>query len=186
MKTKREMQLELAKEEAAGIATLSGRRKLRVHVVGDVAIPEAAEIIGAAMVKHEAKRGMKAWTYTHAWRDIPVDKWQGARALASCHRVSEADQAMTQGYPVALTVPPLSSNKLYRINRDERGRFIKPIEAIPCPAQFYRPDGRRFSTCEACSVCQDTQRLRAARRVVAFQPDGKSAKRVIPLTKAQT
>lgn len=154
-----------------------------MHVVGDCAIPEAAEIVGAAMVKHERKRGQPAWTYTHGWRDIPVDSWQGARVLASCHKVSEVDTAMSAGYPAALTVPPLTSNKVYQLTRDERGRFITPLEVVPCPAQFYRDDGRRYSTCESCRICQDTHRLRASRRVVGFQPDGQSAKRVIPLMK---
>jgi hypothetical protein len=181
--TQRQRQLQLAAEEADLIGDLTGRRKLRVHVVGDASSPEAASLLAAAMLKHEQKRGRPAWTYTHAWRRVPVASWLGARVLASCEKISDAVKAIAAGYPVALIVPPLTNNKAFKVDRDERGKFIEPLEVVPCPAQFKR-NGRRLSVCETCSICQNTDRLKRDRRVVGFQPDYQSEKKIIPLLKA--
>ena len=137
------------------------------------------------MVKHENKRGKAAWTYTHAWMRIPLAAWQGARVLASCHRVSEAIKAMKSGYPVALTILPRPDNKAYWVKRDELGRHITPFMVVPCPAQFKHANGQRFSTCETCSMCQNTDRLKQDRIVVGFQPDYQTEKKVIPLIKGK-
>jgi hypothetical protein len=183
--TRKHLQLKLARDEAELISDLTGRRKLRVHVVGDCATPEAAGIVGQAMVNYEKKRGKPAWTYTHAHKSVPRSAWLGARVLASCHRVSEAAGAMTRGYAVALTIRPLARFKAYTVSQDERGRFIKPITVLPCPAQFKDKQGRRLSVCEHCQICQQPDRLLSKRQVVGFQPDYGSERKVIPLMKAK-
>ena len=180
---RKRLQLELAEAEADLIGDLTGRRKLRVHVVGDCASPESAEIVGAAMVRYEKKRGSKSWTYTHAWRDIPATSWKGARVIASCHKRSEVQEAIDRGYPVALTIEPVSSNKAFDVSHDEAGNPVNTFKVIPCPAQMRRPDGRRYSVCETCSICQNTDRLRRDRLVVGFQPDYGTGKRLLPLMK---
>jgi hypothetical protein len=168
------MRLLVAHEEAKGIAALSGYHKLRTHVVGDCATPETAAIVGAAMVKHERRRGKAAWTYTHAHADIPVKAWQGAKVLASCDSVKQIPAARARGYAIAVIVPPHQSEKMYVLE----GETI-----IPCPAQFIRPDGSRKSTCEHCTLCQQPELLKAKRWNVGFQPDSNTAKRVLAIMK---
>lgn len=135
------------------------------------------------MIKYERKRGKPAWTYTHAWPELPVECWQGARVMASCHKLSEVILAMRAGYPAAVTIEPTTSNKAQCITRDERFRPVEPFTIIPCPAQFRRPDGKRYSVCETCAICQNTDRLMRDRIAVGFQPDYGTSKKLLPLLK---
>lgn len=162
----------LALEEAELIVdTLSGTRKLRVHVVGDCATPEAATTIAMAMELHEQKHGQPAWTYTHAWRDVPKDAWLDARVLASVHSVAEADDARHRGYATALTTPAHPSNKLYAIGG---------LTVVPCPAQF-KYGGTRVVTCEHCTLCQSPEVLQAEGLVVGFEPDHGTRAKILTL-----
>ncbi len=167
------LQRDIALQEAEGIGGLTGTRKLRVHVVGDCATNQAAQIVGKAMVKHQAKHGMAAWTYTHAWREVPHKAWQGASVLASCESPSDVKVARGLGYGTALIVPPHPSNKVY----DYLGERV-----IPCPAQFTY-GGVRKVTCEDCTLCQRPTWLRDNKVSIGFQPDGNTSKRVLPLLK---
>ena len=169
-----DLQRRIAEAEAAGIAQLSGYHKLRVHVVGDCATVETAGIVGAAMVRHERRRRMAAWTYTHSWRVLPFTAWRGARVLASCDSVREIPKARARGYAVAVIVPPHPSERKYQIGTET---------IIPCPAQFRRPDGTRKSTCEQCTLCQRPELLQAKNWSVGFQPDANTAGRVLAMMK---
>jgi hypothetical protein len=163
---------QLAELEAAAIDRLSGWFKLRTHVVGDCSTVEAAGLVGAAMVRHEARRGRHAWTYTHAWPDVPAAAWRGARVLASCDTGAQLAAARRRGYVgLALIIPPTRSPKAQR-----RGR----LTVIPCPAQFRRPDGTRHSTCDRCQLCADLAAGRHPRTVVGFQPDAQTAAHLPP------
>lgn len=164
------LRLALAHAEADGIRGLSGARKLRVHVVGDCASAPAARIVSRAMLEHEAKAGHPAWTYTHAWKTVPVRAWQGARVLASCHSVAEVTAARARGYATAITTTKHPTNKRYQYHGET---------VIPCPAQFTRADGSRVVTCEFCTLCQRPEWLRANRVSVAFEPDGGTAPKVL-------
>ena len=168
------MRLTLAREEATAIETLSGYHKLRTHVVGDCATAATASIVGLAMVKHEKRKGMAAWTYTHAHATVPVAAWKGAKVLASCDSVKQVKRARARGYATAVIVPPHPSEKKYQLG----GETI-----IPCPAQFTRADGTRKSTCEHCTLCQRPDLLKAKRWSVGFQPDSNTAKRVLAIMK---
>lgn len=161
----------MAKLEAAGIRKLSGLRKLRVHVLGDCATPEAASVVGQAMVEHEKKHGRAAWSYTHAWREVPVQAWKGARVLASCNNVGEVKEARAKGYGTAMIVPPHPTNRIYT----HEGERI-----VPCPAQF-KHDGKRVVTCEHCTLCNRPDFLRQQQLSVGFQPDSGTQKRVLRL-----
>lgn len=163
------MRQKLATLEAAGIRTLSGLRKLRVHVVGDCATPMAASLIGQAMVDHGKKFGKRAWTYTHSWRRVPLASWRGANVLASCDSVTQLPAAKARGYATSVIVPPHPTHKPYQLE----GHTI-----IPCPAQFKR-DGRRVTTCEHCTLCQRPELLRAKDWSVGFEPDAGTQKRVM-------
>jgi hypothetical protein len=161
---------QLAKEEAKQIRGLTGTRKLRVHVVGDCATADSARIVGRAMVAHQKKYNKSAWTYTHSFRRISKKSWAGANVLASCETPADVELAKKRGYAAALVVPPHPTHKTYQ---------HKGITVIPCPAQFFRQNGERHTTCEHCAICQNPDMLYKTNRVVGFQPDGVTTKRVL-------
>lgn len=166
----------LALQEAEQIVeSLSGTRKLRVHVVGDCPTPDSATLIAMAMDAHERKHGQPAWTYTHAWRDVPKDSWLDARVLASCHSAAEAAEAQNRGYAVALTTPEHPTNKLYQ---------LAGLTVVPCPAQF-KHGGTRVVTCEHCTLCQSPDLLREERLVVGFEPDHGTTSQVLQLIRSR-
>jgi hypothetical protein len=164
------LRLILAKQEAKAIRGLTGKRKLRVHVVGDCATAQAAAIVGKAMIDHEKKQGKVAWTYTHSWRRILPKHWRGARVMASCETPEQVRQANARGYAAALIIPPIDSNKQF----DYHG-----LTVVPCPAQFKREDGTRHATCEHCTLCQQPDMLLTRGLTIGFQPDGQSTKRIL-------
>jgi hypothetical protein len=157
--------------EVAGIRKLTGKRKLRVHVVGDAPTAAAATAIGTAMLAHQAKQGKVAWTYTHAWRDVPVQAWKGANVLASCNNVTEVASARAAGYGTSVIVPPHPTNKIYQFGGEQ---------IVPCPAQF-KHNGKRVVTCEDCTLCMRPTFLRKRRLSVGFQPDGGTQKKVLAM-----
>lgn len=164
----------LARQEADAIRGLSGTRQLRVHVVGDCPTAFSARHVGAAMVEHVRKFGKAAWTYTHAWRQVPRTAWQGASVLASCNSVKEVAAARARGYAASVITPPHPSNKVYTLN----GETI-----VPCPAQF-KLRGKRAVTCEDCTLCKRPDFLLARRMSVGFQPDGGTQKKVLAMLQA--
>lgn len=163
----------LVKLEVAGIRKLTGKRQLRVHVVGDAPTPAAATAIGQAMVEHQKKHGMAAWTYTHAWREVPREAWRGANVLASCNNVTEIAEARARGYGTASVVPKHPTNKVYEL----MGERI-----VPCPAQF-KHNGKRIVTCEVCTLCKRPDFLRENRLTIGFEPDGGTEKKVLAMLK---
>jgi hypothetical protein len=170
------LRVRLAREEASLIRTkLTGTRQLRVHVVGDCATPQAASIVGAAMVDHEKKHGQPAWTYTHSWRRILPKHWKGARVMASCEKAEDVPKAMARGYAAVLVVPPHPTNKVYQ---------FKGLNIVPCPAQFKDKTGKYPVTCEYCTLCKNPDRLRERNLVVGFQPDGYTTGKVLKVINA--
>jgi hypothetical protein len=168
------LQETIAKEEADGIAKLTGKRKLRVHIVGDCATDATATIVGSAMRAHEMKHGKAAWTYTHGWKTVSKSSWMGARVLASCETVKDVAEARALGWGTALITPPHPSNKIYKYEGER---------VIPCPAQFsYK--GERVVTCEDCSLCQRPEWLKEHAVSIGFQPDGGTSKRVLKVINA--
>lgn len=164
------LRLVLARQEAAAVRALSGRRQLRGHVVGDCSTAKTAGIVGRAYVAHTRKHGQPHWTYTHAWRTVARAAWKGATVLASCDKVSDIAEARARGYAAALVLPTAhSSHRAYQL----AGETI-----IPCPAQFHRPDGRRAVTCEDCTLCKRPDFLLARKFSIGFQPDHQTEKRI--------
>lgn len=163
------LRIALAKQEARGIDQLTGTRKLRVHVVGDCSDKTSAGIVGAAMVRHQAKSGKAAWTYTHSWRHVDLKHWNGATVLASCEKPSQVAEARAKGYQCVLITPDHPSNKVYEYHG---------VKVLPCPAQFLY-NGERKVTCEDCSICQRPEMLKERNLVVGFQPDLKQMKKKI-------
>ena len=150
----------IAQIEAAGIDGLKGDRDLRVHVVGDCSTVSAARLIGSAMVRYESRGGMKAWTYTHAWRTVPYSAWSGARVMASIHSGADVAAARAQGYTAtAYAVPDRHPSR--------QAYTVDGVRVVPCPAQW--SDGvhcyTHGSKSRSCDICK------GAAVTVAFQPD---------------
>jgi len=156
--------LQLAKAEAAAIRTLTGKRPLRVHVVGDCRTNGAAKVVARAMIGHTKKFGMKAWSYTHAWRTVKAASWLGQSVLASCESTADAKEAMSQGYAVALVVPEFKGSKAY---------MLDGIKVIPCPAQT------GDTNCSLCRLCMGSISLLAKKVVIGFEPHGVRKSKVL-------
>lgn len=161
--------IEIAKIEAAKIDELTEPRDLRVHVVGDCATAAAAEIVGAAMVRFEARTGRRAWTYTHAWMDVPVDAWKGARVMASCETLEHVREATAMGYAAAIVVPEY-------LNGD-RAYLSENVRIVPCPYET------RGVTCDKCRLCMRPENLKKTGAVIAFKSHATKAKLVSEIVK---
>ena len=150
--------LDVAIAEAAAIDKLSGKRALRLHVVGDCATDETAEIVSAAAARHRAKAGRPVWTYTHAHVDVKRESWGNVSVLASCEKTSELAAARARGYATAVVVSEFKTDKLY-VDGGEK--------ILPCPEMT-----GRAASCEDCRLCWDDARLRAAGITIAFKAHG--------------
>jgi hypothetical protein len=131
-----------------------------VHVVGDCQTIEAASIVGAAMVRYEQRSGKRAYTYTHAWRDVPYSAWQGARVIASCETTQDINTARDElGYPSAeFTYMEHESRKVFK--RDG-------IKVLPCPNQF-----NKEVTCDKCMACANIEMLQDKNLVIGIAGHG--------------
>ena len=156
--------LEIAKAEAAAIGTLTGKRPLRVHVVGDCRTNGAAKVVARAMAGHTRKHGMKAWSYTHAWKGVKAASWLGQSVLASCESTQDAKKAMELGYAVALVVPEFASSKAY---------MLDGLKVLPCPAQT------GDTNCSLCRLCMGSKSLLAKKVVIGFEPHGNRKSKVL-------
>lgn len=154
----------IARAEARAIARLSGRRDLRVHVVGDCRTERAARIVSRAMARHRAKQGKRAWTYTHAWRKVRRECWGSESVLASCETPAEVLEARAAGYATALVVSEFQQESAYDLDG---------VRVIPCPAQT-----RENVTCQSCGLCMDAGRLHKAGLTIAFEAHGSQAHKV--------
>lgn len=154
-----------AKDEADKIAKLSGKRPLRLHVVGDAASDLAAKTIAGAAAEYTAKHGQPVWTYTHAWRDVKRRSWGEVSVLASTESYVDVKRAMMRGYAASIVLPELPKDgKAFR--RDA-------VLVIPCPQQT-----GKSPSCDKCRLCFDAQALWKRRAVIAFGAHGTKAKAV--------
>ncbi len=153
---------EAIRQEVEAIDGLSGRLDLRCHVVGDCPTKEDARLLSGAMARHRQKKGKGAWTYTHNWRSIPVEYWQGESALASCDSLEQVKQAQAQGYATATIVDSFESERAY----EKDG-----VKLLPCPFQT------KGVQCVDCRLCLKASHLKEKGLTVAFVPHGGGAKR---------
>jgi hypothetical protein len=156
-------QTEIARIEARAIDALPADRKLRVHVVGDCRTSAASAIVGAAMVRYEARGGFPAWTYTHAWATVPRSAWNGARVFASVHTHADVTVARANGY-TGLAIAGTARHPGRKVYR------VLDVDAVPCPAQQF-DDGRGRVQCETCTICQEPDKMADRGLAVVFQPD---------------
>jgi hypothetical protein len=151
--------LGIARAEAKAIDSLTGQRDLRVHVVGDCSDNASARLVAAAAERHMAKKGKKAWSYTHSWSDVARKAWGRVSVLASVETLADARKAMRRGYAVAMVVSRFGSRKASMLAPDVKG--------IPCPAQT-----TEGVTCTSCRLCWNDQSLLDRRAIVLFEAHG--------------
>ena len=156
---------EFATMEAAAIDELSGRFDLRVHVVGDCQTPAAATIVAAAMKRHRRKRNRSAWSYTHAWRDVPAKAWLGESVLASVETTTDAKKAGKAGYAVALVLESFEGHT--------KAYMKDGVKILPCKEQI---DGTQ---CVDCRWCFNGEALQRTGTVIGLLAHGGQKGRVI-------
>lgn len=154
----------IASEEAAAIDTLSGTRPLRLHVVGDCVTDAAAQTVAAACKRYTERGSGRAWTYTHAWREVDADAWDGVSVLASCDTPADIAAAQARGYATAVTVPHVLPRGVHKTTDGAR--------IVQCPQQL------GLTTCEGCrGLCRDAENMRRRGITVAFGIHGATASR---------
>lgn len=158
--------------EAAGIDTLTGRRDLRLHVVGDARTNKAAQILSAAADRYIARgavkgKNVRVWTYTHA-RDTRRDSWGRISVLRSCETMQQVRAAHAAGFAAAIVIPEHVSDRAYKLDGEYTG--------IPCPEQT-----GRAANCQACGLCMQDGKLHARKNVIVFAAHGQGKRKMTHL-----
>jgi hypothetical protein len=154
----------IAKAESAAIATLSGSRPLRLHVVGDCTTDQTARILAGAVRKYQRRGNQPVWTYSHAWRDVARKSFGTISTLASCESTEQVKQARKRGYATAIVLDRFRDTKAYTIDG---------VKVVPCPQQT-----GRAKDCASCKLCWNDARVRETGVTVAFEPHGAQANSV--------
>lgn len=147
----------IAKLEAESIRKLSGRRMLRLHVVGDCYVDEGAKILAEAAAEHTAKMGKPVFTYTHG-HSTKRSSWGSISVLRSCEKFEQVEQAHKDGFAAAMVVESHESKKAYRKNG---------FTIIPCPQQT-----GSVKDCAQCKLCSQDKKIHSKRAVIAFAIHG--------------
>jgi hypothetical protein len=163
---------DIATIEAAGIDTLTGKRDLRLHVVGDARTDKSAQILAAAADRYIARgaaknKAVRVWTYTHA-RDTRRASWGRISVLRSCETMPQVRAAHAAGYAAAIVIPEHVHDRAYKLDNEFTG--------IPCPEQT-----GRAANCQACGLCMRDEMLHAAKRVIVFAAHGQGKKKMVHL-----
>ncbi len=157
---------EIACAEAAAIKRLWPRdgRPLRLHEVGDCPDEECAAVVSGAVEDAQAEGAGLAWTYTHAWADIPREAWGDVSVLASCETLGDVEEAMDfHRYAAALVVASFTEQH-------------RKSGMIQCPEQTgASPD------CATCRLCMRDDLLLRKGRFIGFEVHGQRAKRGVAL-----
>lgn len=134
-------------------------RDLRVHVSGDSRTLAGTRLINKAIGRWKKRGGGEAWSYTHAWKNVPRDEWSNVGILASVSTVDEVTLARAQGYASAIVVPEHLSEKVYKLPDCD-------VKWIPCPNQT------RGVGCSDCRLCFNDKRLLDGNFGIAFAAHG--------------
>lgn len=158
--------------EAAGIDKLTGKRDLRLHVVGDARTDKAAQILAAAADRYIARgaakgKNVRVWTYTHA-RDTRRASWGRISVLRSCETLTQVRAAHAAGYAAAIVVPEHVHDRAYKLDSEFTG--------IPCPEQT-----GRAANCQSCGLCMRDQMLHENKRVIIFAAHGQGKRKMMHL-----
>ena len=157
----------IARAEAEAIRKLSGRRMLRLHVVGDCYVEEGVKLLVEAAAEHTAKKGMPVFTYTHGHK-TSREAWGGISVLRSCETMSQVQKAHDDGFAAAMVVESHESDTAY---------MKDGFKIIPCPQQT-----GKAANCAQCKLCSRDKALHAQKGVIAFAVHGareRTAKEVL-------
>lgn len=157
--------IKVAKAEALAIdgafrgGPIDGR-PIRLHTVGDCRNRTSARIVGEAASRWVERGGGNAWTYTHAWREVPRESWgPSVSVLGSIDVVGHARRAIQAGYAPARYVPAFPHGS--------RSWVESGVRWIPCPAQTreFKTDGIKVATTYAsiAKTCPKSCKLKATR-----------------------
>lgn len=156
----------IAIEEAKRILQLSGERVLRLHVVGDCATPQAAQIVSIASSFYKRKHNQPVYTYTHAWKKVHRKYWGNVSVLASVHTQKEQEEAAKQGYAPAIALEGFPNGpKAFKLGE---------ITYIPCPEQaqtLYGKNKTKKIQCVDCKLCFDADKLLKKMQGIAFSQE---------------
>ncbi len=135
--------IDAAHQEAAAIGKLTGENVLRLHVFGDCATTESAQIVSGACADYSAKHNQPAFTYTHGWRDVHASAWGNVKVRASLQTEEDIPLALAQGYKAVALVYTTPDHK----------PLVKPFmmggtKIVPCPEQ-----SGKAPNCMACGLC---------------------------------
>jgi hypothetical protein len=145
-------------------------RPLRIHVGGDAPTAESAALIAGAARRFSERVDAPAYTYTHAWRDVPRSAWEGVSVLASVESIKDAKRALRRGYAPAIIVDHFDGDK---------ASIVDGIRLIPCPAQT-----KDDVSCADCRLCMDADKLVSLNAAVAFAAHGTQAKKTREILRA--
>lgn len=155
--------LEVAKAEAKAIDSLSGKRDLRLHTLGDCSTNETAKIVSDAAGKYMEKGDKTAFTYTHGWREVARESWGKVSVLASCETAQEVKEAAALGYATSMVVSEFKDTKAYEADG---------LKVVPCPEMT-----GKAASCEKCRLCMRDGALKTAGVTIAFAAHGTMVKR---------
>jgi hypothetical protein len=153
---KKERPIDIARAEAKKIKGLTGKRPLRLHVVGDCKTSRAASIVAKASEEYHGRHGQQVWTYTHAWKEIPREKWGNISVLASCETLKECEHAMERGYAASIV----------RIKPFDNEFSWKGMRLIPCL------ELTKGVKCNNCQRCWGDKALMDHKKIICFFPHG--------------
>jgi hypothetical protein len=134
-------------------------RQLRLHVSGDCRTNRAAKIVSKSIDGWYERGGGDVWTYTHSWRKVSRESWGKVSVLASMENPADAKDAIARGYAPAVIVAEHKSDKAGLLPGSD-------VEWIPCPSQT------RGVACSDCGLCQDSAKLLAGNKGIAFAAHG--------------
>jgi hypothetical protein len=157
---------EIALEEAKAIREMNSRLPLRLHTYGDCPDEESAQIVGEAASEYMEITGAPAWTYTHAWPDVPRIAWRDVSVMASCETMDEVYQAREMGYAPVLVVEKHDGKKSIVLDDG--------LRLVPCPNQT---SGGRIK-CVDCGLCLHDRDRYEQGQIITFEAHGMGAKRV--------
>jgi hypothetical protein len=158
--------IEVTKNEAEHIRYLTGRRPLRLHVVGDAYNTKCAEILAEASQEHIDKHGMPVFTFTHSWRHVPRKAWGNISVLASCETMEDVLQARERGYATAIVRPdPPTQAKAIK--------YPDGSKELPCVSET------RNVPCIQCGLCMNDRQLHKERISIRFYAHGSRKTTVI-------
>lgn len=134
-------------------------RCLRIHVAGDSCLKKGTQLINNAVGRWKKRGGGDAWSYTHAWHNIPRAIWSNVSVLASVESVNQIAEARKQGYACAVVVSEHPTDKAYTLPGSN-------TKLIPCPSQT------RGVGCSDCRLCFNANRLFDGNFAIAFSVHG--------------